>query len=100
MVLDEPNSNLDSEGDQALSQALSSLKKNGATVVIVTHRPTALETADKVLILREGEMANFGEREQALRPTVSGAKFALKSRNTGKLKQTPKALDATAVKAE
>ena len=72
-VLDEPNSNLDSAGDQALTRALLALKKHGRTIVIVTHRPAALETADKVLLLREGSVAKFGERDEVLRLVMGRA---------------------------
>jgi ABC-type protease/lipase transport system fused ATPase/permease subunit len=73
IVLDEPNSNLDSAGDQALTRALLTLKKRGRTIVIVTHRPAALETADKVLLLREGSVAKFGERDEVLRLVMGRA---------------------------
>jgi PrtD family type I secretion system ABC transporter len=73
IVLDEPNSNLDSAGDQALTRALLALKKQGRTIVIVTHRPAALETANKVLLLREGSVAKFGERDEVLRLVMGQA---------------------------
>ncbi len=73
VVLDEPNSNLDSDGDQALAAALVELKRRGATVVIVTHRPVALQTADKVLMLRAGTVARFGDRDEVLKPFMQAA---------------------------
>lgn len=73
IVLDEPNSNLDSDGDQALNVALARLKQQGRTIVIVTHRPTALQTADKILVLREGTVARFGSRDEILKPTAEPA---------------------------
>lgn len=78
IVLDEPNSNLDNDGDQALMRALAHLKSNQRTVIIVTHRPAALQTADKVLLMREGRVANFGDRDVILRP-VLGATAPLRS---------------------
>jgi ATP-binding cassette subfamily C exporter for protease/lipase len=60
VVLDEPNANLDDVGDAALVRALQQLKTKGATVLIVTHRPTALNVADRMLWLRAGEVAAFG----------------------------------------
>jgi ATP-binding cassette, subfamily C, bacterial exporter for protease/lipase len=67
VVLDEPNSNLDSEGEQALMAALGHLKELGRTVLIVTHRVAALRAADKILVLREGSLAGFGDRDQILK---------------------------------
>jgi ATP-binding cassette subfamily C protein len=67
IVLDEPNSNLDSEGDQALMKALVHLKERGRTVLLVTHQAAALQTADKLLVLKEGSVATFGDRDQVLK---------------------------------
>jgi ATP-binding cassette, subfamily C, bacterial exporter for protease/lipase len=67
IVLDEPNSNLDSEGDQALMKALVHLKERGCTVLLVTHQAAALQTADKLLVLKEGSVATFGDRDQVLK---------------------------------
>lgn len=67
VVLDEPNSNLDHEGEQALVHAITELKKQGCTVVIVTHRPTLLSAVDVVAILREGTLDRFGPRDEVLR---------------------------------
>ena len=74
IVLDEPNSNLDDQGDAALLQAIARLKQDGATVFIITHKPSVLNGVDKILVLRDGAAQNFGPREQVLaqfaRPTV------------------------------
>lgn len=67
VVLDEPNSNLDGEGDQALMRALTHLKTHGRTVLIVTHQTLALHTADKCLVLKEGSVATFGDRDRVLK---------------------------------
>jgi ATP-binding cassette subfamily C exporter for protease/lipase len=67
IVLDEPNANLDGAGEQALHAALVKLKEQGRTVLIVAHQPSVLRTADKVLVLKEGCMAAFGERDKVLR---------------------------------
>ncbi|MET0217575.1 MAG: ATP-binding cassette domain-containing protein [Burkholderiales bacterium] len=66
VVLDEPNSNLDAEGEVALHAALRELKKEKATCVVITHRPSLLETADKVLVLREAAMHLFGTAAEVL----------------------------------
>ena len=67
VVLDEPNSNLDHEGEQALLQAMTELKKKGCTIVIVTHRPSLLSAVDMVAIIREGTLDRVGERDAILR---------------------------------
>lgn len=67
VVLDEPNANLDDAGDASLRNALQSLKDRGATVVVVAHRPSVLELADRMLILREGIQQAFGTPQQVLK---------------------------------
>jgi ATP-binding cassette subfamily C protein/ATP-binding cassette subfamily C protein EexD len=66
VVLDEPNSNLDADGEEALIRAIAQVKKDGATVVLVAHRPRFVALADKVLFLRDGAAEMFGPREQIL----------------------------------
>jgi ATP-binding cassette subfamily C exporter for protease/lipase len=66
LVLDEPNSSLDGEGDTFLMSALAQAKARGAALVVVTHRPQVLELADKLLILRDGQMQAFGPRDQVV----------------------------------
>lgn len=68
LVLDEPNSNLDSDGDLALTKALAELRRRRRTVVIVTHRPVDLQAVDKVLIMRNGTVTRFADRDEVLRP--------------------------------
>lgn len=67
IVLDEPNSNLDAEGDAALQQAIESPKARGAIVVMIAHRPSALVACDKVLVLANGAQQAFGNRDDVLR---------------------------------
>jgi ABC-type protease/lipase transport system fused ATPase/permease subunit len=67
IVLDEPNANLDGAGEQALHKALVELKNRGCTILIVAHHPSILRTADKLLVLKEGSVAAFGERDPILR---------------------------------
>ena len=62
VVLDEPNSNLDSEGEKALLECMAELKQAGITVVIVAHRPSLLTDVDKILVLRDGQVEMFGPR--------------------------------------
>ncbi len=61
VVLDEPNSNLDDVGEIALKEAIVQLKALGTTLVIISHRPSVLSVVDKILILREGQMAEFDD---------------------------------------
>jgi len=60
IVLDEPNSNLDSVGDDALNKAIIALRQQGSTVVIISHRQSVMSVANKALVLREGTQAGFG----------------------------------------
>jgi ATP-binding cassette subfamily C exporter for protease/lipase len=69
LVLDEPNSNLDSDGDVALTRTISEMKRRGRTIIIVTHRPIDLQMVDKILIMRNGTVARFGDRKDVLRPS-------------------------------
>ncbi len=66
VVLDEPNSNLDAEGEQALSEAIMSVRGRGGIVIVVAHRPSALASVDLVLMMNEGRMQAFGPKEQVL----------------------------------
>ncbi len=66
VVLDEPNSSLDEEGDAALARAIAGLKARGTTFVVMTHRTSVLAVADKMLILRDGQVQAFGPRDDVL----------------------------------
>lgn len=76
VILDEPNSNLDSEGDQALTHAVRALREAGSTVIVVAHRPSAISAVDHLLYLRDGRQVAFGPKEQIqkqiLRPVPAG----------------------------
>jgi ABC-type protease/lipase transport system fused ATPase/permease subunit len=72
-VLDEPNSNLDADGEQALLATMHALKGEGVTVVIVAHRTSLLVGVDKVLVLREGNVEAFGPRTEVLQRVVRRA---------------------------
>ena len=66
LVLDEPNSNLDEQGEKELRAALGRIKEGGATLVVITHRTNLLQEVDKILVLKEGLAAAFGPRDQVL----------------------------------
>ena len=66
LVLDEPNSSLDEAGEAALIATLAYLKSQGCSVMVITHRTSLLPAADKVLILRDGQVAAFGPRDEVL----------------------------------
>ena len=66
IVLDEPNANLDDEGEAALVRAVQSLKANGKTVVLISHRPNIVSVADRLLILHEGIVQASGPRDGVL----------------------------------
>jgi ATP-binding cassette, subfamily C, bacterial EexD len=74
IVLDEPNSNLDQDGDAALMKTLEDLKHRGRTMVVVTHRPNVLSIADKILLLVEGQIAVYGDRDKVLTVLKEGPK--------------------------
>ena len=63
MVLDEPNANLDAEGDEALTKAALGVRARGGIVVIVAHRPSALTAASHVLIMQHGRVTGFKARQ-------------------------------------
>jgi ATP-binding cassette subfamily C protein len=67
ILLDEPNANLDPDGEEALCSAIQSAKARGAASVIVTHRPRLLTIADAVLLLRDGSQTAFGPPFEVLR---------------------------------
>ncbi len=66
IILDEPNSNLDRAGELALVKALAELKAAGKTVILIAHNPRVLRNMDKILMLKEGKVAAFGERDAVL----------------------------------
>ena len=66
IVLDEPNSNLDDEGDAALARAIAQASARGATVVVITHRTSVLGVAHKMLLIRDGVQQAFGPRDEVL----------------------------------
>lgn len=66
IVLDEPNSNLDSEGDEALNRAVRGVRERGGIAVVVAHRPIGIESVDQVLVMKEGRIQAFGPKDAVL----------------------------------
>ena len=66
VVLDEPNSNLDEEGEQQLARAVLNLRQRKATVVLVTHKPSILNIVDNIIVMQEGQIALSGPRQAVL----------------------------------
>lgn len=71
IVLDEPNSNLDAVGEDALQLAIAGLKARGATTLIIAHRPTAIAHCNKLMMLENGRMRAFGPREEVLSQVIA-----------------------------
>lgn len=70
LVLDEPNSNLDNEGSQALNAAIRAMKKDEKSILIMAHRPAAIQECDTLLVLENGTRAAFGPKDEVLRAMV------------------------------
>jgi PrtD family type I secretion system ABC transporter len=70
IVLDEPNSNLDSEGEQALCNVIRELRREGRTIVVMAHRASVIGAVDHLLVLRDGRQISFGPRDEVLRKYV------------------------------
>jgi ATP-binding cassette, subfamily C, type I secretion system permease/ATPase len=66
LVLDEPNSNLDSDGDEALTTAIQGVKGRGGIVVVIAHRPSAIAAVDLLLVMRQGRQQAFGPKDAIL----------------------------------
>ena len=66
LVLDEPNSALDAEGEEALSRAIAALKVHGSAIIIVAHRASILASADNLLVMQDGQVAQIGSRQEVM----------------------------------
>jgi PrtD family type I secretion system ABC transporter len=87
LVLDEPNANLDAEGEMLLRQTLSALKSDRRTVIVITHRPSLLDMVDKLLVLREGRVQAFGPRDEILSQMKRLAVLARPGSQNGAVRQ-------------
>ena len=84
VVLDEPNASLDEAGDAALMAALAQFKARGTTFVVMTHRTSVLDVADKILVLHEGQAHAFGPRDDVLAALQQAAAPPVASRSVEK----------------
>lgn len=89
VVLDEPNANLDQEGENALQKALVQAKEKGITTIVIAHRPTTLAAVDKIAIIKDGTLAGFGPRDEILAKLSQTTKPAGQPANTGNVAPMP-----------
>ncbi|MCV2893091.1 type I secretion system permease/ATPase [Lentibacter sp. XHP0401] len=82
LILDEPNSNLDNDGSQALNRAIAAFRTEGKSVLIMAHRPAAIEECDMLLMLEDGRALAYGPKEEVLRRMVQN--HAEIGKNAGK----------------
>lgn len=83
LVLDEPNSNLDNDGTLALNTAIRSTKESGGAVLIMAHRPAAIQECDLLMVLEDGMRRAFGPRDQVLRDMVKNHTDIVRSTGPG-----------------
>jgi ATP-binding cassette subfamily C protein len=83
LVLDEPNSNLDNEGSQAVNEAIRTMKSEGKSVLIMAHRPAAIQECDLLLMLENGSRSAFGPKDEVLRSMVANHKQIQKASTPG-----------------
>lgn len=83
LVLDEPNSNLDNEGSVALNQAIAAMKAAGRAILIMAHRPAAIQECELLLVLEDGTRRAFGPRDQVLREMVKNHTEIVRSAGPG-----------------
>ena len=80
VVLDEPNSNLDGDGEGALAQAMGALRSDGVTAIVVTHRPSLIAHVDKILVLDAGRVQQFGPAGEIMKTMQQQAQAAVNGR--------------------
>jgi ATP-binding cassette subfamily C protein len=81
IVLDEPNANLDAEGEQSLIRAITAARDSGAIVVLIAHRPSVMQVVDKLLVLREGRVQQFGPRGEIAGMITPGGRVEIEPAN-------------------
>lgn len=87
VILDEPNSNLDAEGESALTEAILNLREEGCAVIVMAHRPSAIAAVNLLLVLRDGRQVGFGPKDEVLREHVQGAAGSAGQGNVRKIRQ-------------
>jgi ATP-binding cassette subfamily C exporter for protease/lipase len=99
VVLDEPNANLDDEGEAALVRAVQAMKAKGKTVVLISHRPGIVSVADRLLILHQGTVQASGPRDGVLaalqKQREAAAQAAQANQITQSLTDVDKPIDGT-----
>ncbi len=83
LVLDEPNSNLDNDGSVALNTAIRGMKARGHSVIVIAHRPAAIQECDMLLMLEDGQRRAFGPRDEVLRGIVKNHTEIVRSKGPG-----------------
>ena len=83
LVLDEPNSNLDNEGSEAVNTAIRGMKEQGKAIMIMAHRPAAIKECDTLLMLEHGALRAFGPKEKVLKNVVKNHSEITKSSGPG-----------------
>ncbi len=73
VVLDEPNSNLDADGDTALLRSIEAVKARGGIAIVVAHRPSVLQAVDLVAVVGNGQLTAFGPRDEVIRKATKAA---------------------------
>jgi len=86
VILDEPNSNLDNEGSVALNMAIKQLKAEGKSVLIMAHRPAAIQECDLLLVVDQGNQTAFGPKDQVLQQMVKNHQTIQKTAKAGRAK--------------
>lgn len=71
VVLDEPNSNLDAEGEGALTNAIKAMREVGSIVIVIAHRPSAIAGVNKILVMKDGQQSAFGLKEEILQKVIA-----------------------------
>lgn len=84
LVLDEPNSNLDNQGSEALNQAIRRIKAQGGAVIIMAHRPAAINECEMLLVMEQGVRRAFGPRDEVLKEMVQNSAQIKKAQETGR----------------